>query len=85
MRNPNPQAPTHFNFRFPWALRVEAEIRLYEGETLAAYLLKAIRAMNDTRPIFPGRQSDPLGEAIRKVGEAHELLNQYRAVKEVEM
>ncbi len=85
MRNPNPQTPTHFNFRFPWALRVEAEIRLYEGETLAAYLLKAIRAMNDTRPIFPGAQIDPLGEAIRKVGEAHDLLNQYRTVKEVEM
>jgi hypothetical protein len=66
-------------------LRVEAEIRLYEGETLAAYLLKAIRAMNDTRPIFPGAQIDPLGEAIRKVGEAHDLLNQYRTVKEVEM
>jgi hypothetical protein len=64
--------PSHFHFRFPWALRQEAEKHLREGETLAAYILRAVRELN-TRNV--AETGEPLAVARRKFAEGLEILD----------
>lgn len=64
--------PSHFHFRFPWALRQEAEKHLREEETLAAYILRAVRELN-TRNV--AETGEPWAVARRKFAEGLEILD----------
>lgn len=64
--------PTHFHFRLPWSLRQEAEKHLREGETLAFYILRAIRELN-TRNV--AETGEPWAVARRKFTEGLEILD----------
>jgi hypothetical protein len=64
--------PTHFHFRLPWSLRQEAEKHLREEETLAAYILRAVRELN-TRNV--AETGEPWAVARRKFAEGLEILD----------